>query len=206
MKKMAISLMLMGLFLGILTGCDMLAIGPGGPEAENPGENGGTETPLAEVTKKCEKLGEASVIGQTIVVKRGDFVQYESEKTYTKTGTSYAVTGSERKLNSLTSGAADAYTETQVEETVTAGTYELTLDLNELYFTSAPSYADGILEATVRDNSVEAVLGLSGELGLSARPHNMKLRIATDAAHVTGIEIGYTSSSSEVTIGLRFEY
>lgn len=191
----------------MLAGCgDMLAPGgelggPGGPGGEEPAE----KTELEVIAEKYGKITEAASIGQEIEITRGELLQFESEKTYKKAGTGYQVTGHEKRLNSLTSGSEEPYTETAIETTVQGGTFTVRLELNELYF-SAVAIENGTLEATVLDSSVETVLGLTEELPLSSQPHGMTLKIVTDETHVTGIEIAYKSGASEVAIGLEFVY
>ncbi len=190
----------------LLTGCDMLA--PNGNIGDNGGETGDPagKTALEVVEEKYARLGEAQTIEQTIGIVQDTLTQYESEKTYTKAGSGYRVTGSIKRLNSLASGASEAYTTETVETTLKAGEFAVKLELDELYFSTAPTYENGVMEVTVSDNSVETVFGLVEELPLTARPHGLKLKIATDDKHVTWMEIAYTSKSSAVSIALRFGY
>ena len=205
MKKIAVIMMGMMLSLMLLAGCDMLAPGGniGGTESGGSGETA-EKTPLESVEEKYGKLSEAKEIVQTIDVAHGELTQYASEKTYTKAGSGYRVTGSERRLNMLSSGKTEAYTETPIETTVKAGTFSVRLDLDELYFSTAPVFEGGTMEVGISDSSVETVFGIGEEL--SAPVHGLRLKIVTDETHVTGMQIAYSSGSNEVEIALRFGY
>lgn len=205
MKKLALMMISILLGLTVISGCAMLA--PGGElgGAEGPGE-AEEKTPLEVVEEKYEKLGDAAMIEQEIAITQGEVLQYESAKTYTKAGSGYRVTGHVKQLNSLSLGKAEEYTETPVETTVTAGSFSVRLKLDELYFASAPTYADGVMEIAVNASGVETVFGLTEELPAAAKPRNMKLKIATDETHVTQMHVSYTSKNSEVHISLTFTY
>lgn len=147
------------------------------------------------------KTGEATAVGQTIVIMNGSLTQYESEKTYTKTGDGYTVKGTEKKLNGL--DADTAYTETAIDTTVAAGTFEATLKLDESYYTGL-TVTETELKATVKDGHVKDALSLSGEL--PATPYEVKLTMTADGTHITAIGIAYVSGSSNVSISLTFTY
>ena len=200
MKKFALMMISILLGLTVLSGCAMLAPGGdlGGPEG--PGDQTDEKTPLELIQEKYEKLGEAATIVQTIDITQDGEVQYESDKTYTKAGSGYRVTGTVKQLNLLSSGP---YTETAIETTLKAGEFTPQLELDELYFTNS-KVENGTLEATVMDSSVETVLGLKEDL--PAAVHGLVLTIVTDAAHVTDMGIRYASGESEIVIKLTFTY
>ena len=202
MKKMMIGIVTLGMCLAVLTGCTMIRPGE---ETDTPTPGG--KTGLELVGEMCEKLPEAKKIVQTIEIRAAggtNILQYESEKTFVKGTDGYTVTGKEKQLNELGVGGEDAYTETAVSDTLTIGKYSVQLDLNEIYFSPAPSYKDGVLTGKVRDQSVESLLGLGEHL--PAAPHGMELTVTTKNEHVTGIAIEYTSASSTVGIMLLFTY
>lgn len=204
MKRIALMVISMLLGLMLLAGCDMLVPGGSTGGTDGPGsEQEAQKTPLEQIEEKYAKLSEAGTIAQSIGITQNGVVQYESQKTYKKAGAGYQVTGTEKRLNSLTSGKPEAYTETPVEMTVKAGNFAVQLDLDELYFASS-KIENGTLEATVMDSSVETVLGITEDL--PAPVHGLTLKIATDASHVTGIDIGYASGASTVSIALKFTY
>ena len=205
MKKFALIAVSILLGLMVLAGCDMLS--PGGSVGGTDGP-GGTQTvektPLEEISEKYAKLADAATVSQTIgITSESGVVQYESQKTYTKKGSGYQLQGTEKRLNKLSSGKADPYTETTVEEIVKTGAFTPQLELDELYFTSN-KIEDGTLEATVLDSTVETVLGIGEDL--PAPVHGMTLKIVTDEKHVTSMDITYTSGDSHIAISLRFGY
>lgn len=202
MKKLVVIAVSLLLSLGLLTGCDMLSTG-GPADPENPGEQTVEKTPLEEIAEKYKAVGSAATIEQGIELTRDGATQYESALTYRKAGSGYQVTGTEKRLNSLKSGKAGAYTETAVERTVKAGTFTPGLDLDELYFTNS-DIKSGTLEATVLDGSVGPLLGLTDDL--PAPVHGFKLKIVTDETHVTVMEFTYASGGSDVHITLKFSY
>ena len=193
--------LLLGLF--VLAGCDMLAPGGSTGGTEGPGEEQPQKTPLEVIEEKYAKLGEAATVSQTIGITEGSLVQYTSEKTYTKKSSGYQVTGTEKRLNKLSSGKKDPYTETPIEGVVMAGAFTSQLELDDLYFTNT-KIEGGIFEATVMDSSVETVLGIKEDL--PAPVHGMVLRIETDETHVTGMGVTYASGASAVSITLKFGY
>ncbi len=197
---------LAALTVGMISGCGpTLTPGLEGPD---PGETEEPATPLEIVEEKYAKLAEAEKVEQSIDIARGALVQYESERTYEKKGGGYTVKGSEKRLMPLTEGGS-AYEETAIESTVKAGEFGIRLDLDELYFSTAPELVEGVMEVRVADGNAEAVFGLTG---LEASVKNLVLRIETDAEHVTGMRITYESqgaastASSTVTIVLKFTY
>lgn len=185
----------------VIAGCDTLlgVVEPpvtGGPEAEL--------TAVGEVMEKYARLGDAQEIEQEIGIKSGSVEQYASTRTYRKTADGYKVTVRTKQLNAL-GGNAGAYTETEEEDTVPSGPLNSGLKLDELYFEGPPKYENGVLEVAVRDGSAGLVFGIP----LSGTPTGLKLRIETDAEHVTGMTITYGYQGkvmSEVTITLRFTY
>lgn len=205
MKKILLAIAAVLMCMGLLTGCAMLSpdlnLG-GGPEG--PGGTVTEKTPLEIVAEKYGKLSEATVIAQNIGISQGSLVQFSSEKTFTKRGSGYQVSGKEIRLNSLASGEEEPYTETPIEETVKEGQFSVRLVLDELYFSTAPVFQDGVMEAGVSDGSVRTVFGISEDL--PAPVHGMTLKIATDETHVTGMEIAYGTGSSTVNIVLKFTY
>ena len=206
MKKFALITVSILLGLFVLAGCDMLSPGGSVGGTEGPGTETGTEqTPLEQIEAKYAKVSEAQTVTKKIeITSQTGMLQYASAKTYTKKGTSgYQVTGSEKRLNLLSSGKAEAYTETQIEETRRAGTFTPQLELDELYFTNS-TVTEGTLEATVLDSSVETVLGLGSEL--SAPVHGLQMKIVTDEAHVTEFVMSYASDGSNVSITMQFTY
>ena len=203
MKKFVIGLAMIGMCMAMLTGCSPLAPEKGDDTPDTPEE----KTGLQLVAEMCEKLPEAKQIVQTIYVRPSggtSLVQYESKKTFTKGTDSYSVTGTEKTLNALDSGKEEAYTVETVNETLSVGKYSVQLDLNELYFSSTPTYKDNVLTGNVQDSSVENLLGI--RQSLPSAPRGMKLRITTGGGHVTGIAIDYTAASSAVEIMLLFTY
>lgn len=204
MKKFTVIMVSLLLGLVVLSGCAMLDQGgiggPSGPGGDRPAE----KTELEIVAEKYAKISDAATVSQKIgITAESGVLQFESQKTYKKAGAGYQVTGSEKRLNPLSSGKAEPYTETSIEEIVKAGAFTPQLELDELYFTNS-AVKNGTLEATVLDGSVETVLGLAEDL--PAAVHDMTLKIVTDAAHVTSIDILYTSGTSNVTIALTFTY
>lgn len=203
MKKFALAFVSILMCLALFTGCDMLK--PPKPVVDSGDGEGPAQTEIAQIAEKYDKIGEAATIVQEIGIARDGFVQFESAKTFTKNGQSYAVKGTERRLNALSSGKTEAYTETEIEETVASGAFEGKLELNELYFSSLKPVENGILEAVVADNSVEAVFGI--DHALTAPVHGLALKIVTNETHVTDMDITYaTSNGSTVTITLKFTY
>lgn len=204
MKKLSV-IAIASVCLGILTGCATLS--PDGLLGEMGDLSTPTaETPLSLVMEKYEKLPDAVTVVQHIEISQGDIVQYDSAKTFAKEGSVYTVTGTVKQLNSLASGAAEEYTVTSVQETRNAGEFSVRLNMNELYFSPAPTFENGVLEGRVKDDSVETVFAISENLPVSARPHGLKLRIETDETHVTGMNISYDSKNSTVNITLTFVY
>ena len=186
MKKFAVIMVSILLGLFVLAGCDMGMLAPGDSTGgtDEPGGTQPTEkTELEVIAEKYGKVAEAASIVQTV--------------------TRYQIVGTEKRLNPITSGAATAYTETPIEMTVKAGTFTPQLELNELYFTNT-AIANGTLEATILDSSVETVLGLGEDL--PSPVHGMTLKIVTDTAHVTSMDISYASGASHIAITLRFSY
>lgn len=205
MRKLFMVIASVLLCIGLFAGCNMLDPngdlgGSSGTEGETPADR----IPLEIVIEKYNKLSDAQEIEQKIDISQGELVQFESEKTYTLTGDEYRLTGKEKRLNSLASEKEGPYTETTVDKTVKKGTFSIKLDLNELYFSTAPVFENGILEIGISDNSVEAVFGISEDL--PAPVHGMTLKITTDEEHVTGIDMTYGSGSSTVNITLKFKY
>ena len=207
MKKFAVIMVSILLGLFVLAGCDMGMLAPGDSTGgtDEPGGTQPTEkTELEVIAEKYGKVAEAASIVQTVdITAESGLVQYQSQKTYKKAGTGYQIVGTEKRLNPITSGAATAYTETPIEMTVKAGTFTPQLELNELYFTNT-AIANGTLEATILDSSVETVLGLGEDL--PSPVHGMTLKIVTDTAHVTSMDISYASGASHIAITLRFSY
>lgn len=202
MKKLFIAMMAGALGMLLLAGCDTNTLqgvepGPGPDDTPAPAE----PTAVEIVEEKYGKLGEATSVGQSIEILGGTLVQYESQKTYTKDGDAYKVTGTVKKLNALT--AETPYSETTVNETVSAGKFEGTLDFDPSYY-SAVKVENGVFEGQVNDGSVVEAFGL--EETLPAPVHGVTLTIATDETHVTSIGITYASGASAVTILLTFTY
>ena len=170
---------------------------------EPPKEEEKQEEPVTVQTyaEKYAKTGEAAKIEQKIGIESGSLTQFESEKTYTKMGDGYTVKGTEKKLNGL--DAEEAYTETAIDTTVKAGTFEATLKFDETYYTGL-TVEDTQLKGTIKDDKVKDALSLSGTL--PATPHSVALTVAADEAHITKIEISYVSGTSNVTISLTFTY
>ena len=202
MKKIALIMVSMILGLTVLAGCDMLAPGGSTGGTEGSGEQTETKSPLETIKEKYAKLGDAATVTQDIGITQDGVVQYASQKTYTKKSGGYQMLGSEKRLNSLASGAAGPYTETPLEGTVKAAEFTVKLDLDELYFTKT-TIENGTLEATVMDSSVETVFGVTG---LTAPVHGLVLRIVTDEAHVTEMGISYASDGSDVSVTMKFSY
>lgn len=204
MKKKIIALLLAalcGLFL--LTACEDTLVDP---EPDLPPPDDVVDEPTLEdlvelVGDKYEKIAEATEIASKIEIKHGALTQYESNKSYKKEGSTYAVTGTVKTLNGL--DAAEAYTTAEVNETVQAGTFVSALNLNASYFT-ALDVKDGVFVGEVNDSYYASVLGI-GET-LPAPVHGMTLRIGTDDTHVEEIAISYVSGSSDVSIVLTFAY
>lgn len=202
MKKFVLIAVGLMLCLGLLTGCDMLSTGgPLGPSG--PGEQTVEKTPLEQVEEKYARLADAARIEEQIGIVQGKLVQYESEKAYEKRGSGYRITGTEKRLNLLDSGKEGAYTETSVDTSVKAGDFRVRLDLDELYFSTAPVFTDGTMEVMVDKNNVETVFAVRD---LPAPVIGLTLRIHTDETHVTDMEIEYASKSSSVKIQLKFTY
>lgn len=207
MKKILVAVASAVLCLGLFAGCSTLSDKLGG---EN---NGGDKTDLERVTEMYQKLPEAKKIGQRISVATGELVQYESDKTFTKSGNTYTVTGTVRQLNALSSGKEEPYTTETVNETRNAGTFTVELTLDERYFSKA-EYKNGVLTCSVKDGYSDEVFGLAEEFPASATPEGMKLEITTKDDHVMRMKVTYTSADSlhpeadppAVSITLSFEY
>lgn len=210
-KKILFIIATIAMSLAVLTGCSTL--GPDTPPAPPGGGGEDEKTGVELVEEMYGKLPDAKKIEQKIEIVTGTLLQYSSDKTFTKTGDKYEVKGKVKKLHTLEAGGTEAYTETSVDETLSAKEFAVTLDLDELYFTAVPEYKNNVLTGTVKDDCVGSVFSIKENFAKEATPKGMTLEIETDGTHVTAIEVTYTShdatgqtSDSDVTITLKFTY
>ena len=208
MKKMMVAVATAALCMGmLLAGCTTL----------DPGQMGGIggegeKTPLEQVTEKYERLPDAKTIGQKITIAAGDLVRYESEKTISKSGEGYSMTGTVKKLNPIGTESEEPYTVEEVEETYTAAKFTVTLDLKELYFTGTPTYEKDVFKCSVKDEAVGNVFSIAEEFPEAATPKGMTIEITTSGEHIAKIAVAYLSTdersgqTSNVTITLTFAY
>lgn len=189
MKKKLILLTIAVLLLTIVTvafvGCD--------PEEEVTG--------LALIQQQYNDIVTAKAIVQSITIKSGELVQFESEKTYAKTEDGYTVTGTEKKFN----GEDKLFDETPINETVQkAVEAKPTLKLDEMYFEGGYRLTETELRATVKKGNIKDVFGISGEL--KAPTDNLVLEMSASGGHITTVHIDYDSNGSHVTITLTMTY
>ena len=161
-------------------------------------------TPMEQINKYYEGISEATEIEQRIEIKTGSMLQYESSKKYTKQGDSYLVTGTEKRLNSLT--AETPYTEKTTNETIQGNAeFAATLKLDESYFESGYSLSTSGLTANISKEHLKDVLTLT-DAELTAPVDNAKLQLTISDGHLTSLTVTYDSGSSSVAITLSFNY
>ena len=211
-KKIAFIIATLAMGLAVLTGCSTLNSGTTAPGGDG-GSEGTNKTDIELVEEMYEKLSDAKKIEQEIKIVAGELSQYESSKTFNRTGDQYEMTGTVKKLNSLEVGGTEAYTETEVSETLSAKEFVPTLKLDKDYFTAAPVYKGRVLTGTVKDENVMDVFSIQENFPAKATPRGMTLTVTTNAIHVTEIKVTYTSHDataqtpdSNVTITLKFTY
>ncbi|MCH5159713.1 MAG: hypothetical protein J1F66_02555 [Clostridiales bacterium] len=153
--------------------------------------------------KMYEKIVDAQAIEQKILITKGEWEQFSSDKTLTATDSGYSVVGSEKKLNDLS--ADEAYTVTPISYEVNKTTeFAPTLTFKAEYFETGYTVTSVSLKTNVVAGKETAVLGLKEQL--SAPTANMTLTLASDGERVTSIAINYTSIGSAVNITLTFTY
>lgn len=161
-------------------------------------------TPMQALQNKYNEITSASGIVQTITIKKGALMQFESEKTYLKTQDGYTVTGSEKRWNN--SSASEPFTTTPINEQVgTAVGAAPTLKLNASYFEEGFRLTETGLVATVKQQNVKDVFGV-GDSDLKAPTSDLMLELSVSAERLASVRISYTSNGSNVVITLSMNY
>ncbi len=161
-------------------------------------------TAIEILQQRYNDIATAKTIKQEITITQGNFTQYESTVTYTKTESGYNVTGSEKRLNDA--NAEQMYSVTQVNEQVSsASEAKPTIKLDESYFEEGYRLTETGLAATVKAEYVKEVFGTTDE-DLKAPTNNLTVEMDVTDEHLATMRIGYVSDGSNVTIVLTMSY
>ena len=167
------------------------------------------ETPASALDilrEKYEEVSTAKSIEQKIEITQGKRVQFESNKTFTKTDTGYSVTGEEKRVNESLSDSDEMYNVTKVEESLTASEKFLpNLELKEEYFVSGYRLTETSLSATVVAGREKELLSLA-DVEVTAPVTNMTIQLSVEGEHLKSVAINYTSNGSSVAIELTFVF
>lgn len=161
-------------------------------------------TAIEILQERYNEIATAETIKQEIRITKGNFTQYESTKTYTKSETGYSVTGSEKRLNDV--DAEELYTVAEVTaQFSSAEEAKPTLKLDESYFEEGYRLTETGLTATVKAEHVKDVFGVT-DAELKAPTSNLTLEMNVTGERLATLQIGYVSGYSNVTIVLTMGY
>lgn len=147
----------------------------------------------------------AKEIEQKIEITKGEFTQFASEKTYTKTEDGYSVTGTEKRLNDADPDADELYDTTEIDEAYQkAVDGKPALKLDEQYFEAGFRLSETGLTANVKQANIKDVFGITGEL--TAPTDNLMLEMSVSGGRLSTVRINYDSNGSHVTITLTMTY
>ena len=165
------------------------------------------ETPpeaIELLRQKYSEISSAASIKQEITITKGNFTQFESVKTYTKTENGYTVKGSEKTINDV--DADKPFTEVPIDTTVNSAagaTPSLTLDAD--YFEAGYKLTETGLNATVKQENVTDVLGVEGT-SLKAPTDSLVLEMVISNQALGTVRIAYVSNDCNVVILLTIDY
>ena len=158
-----------------------------------------------EVLRELYKdIGTAQSITQEISVKKGNFTQFESSKTYAKAESGYDVTGSEKRLNDA--DAEQLYEVTEINSHIDGAEEAApTVNLDESFFEEGYRLTESGLTAMVKADHITDVFGVTSEQ-LTAPTSNLMLELTVSGGHMSGVRITYESNGADVTITLTMTY
>lgn len=163
-----------------------------------------SKDPIEQLQKQCDSIVNAKTVSQRVEISNGAFTQYKSERTYTKQGDSYSVTGTVTRTNGLDSD--NRYTEEAVNQTVSANSaFSAKLHLNAGYFEEGYALDENGLTAKVLNDHVKDVLTLT-DAEITAPTQGMSLKLTVADGNLVSIAINYTSNGSDVSITITIVY
>ena len=180
-------MVLVAVIAGVMSGCDTMT----------------QQSELEHLQELYGEIGTAKAIEQRIEITKGEFVQFESEKLYSKTESGYTVTGREKRLNDT--DAEELYDEKEINESVQKAVDAApTLRLEAEYFQAGFRLSETGLTANVKPGNIKEVFGITGQL--KAPTDDLMFELSVSGRHLSTVRIEYESEGSHVEITLTMTY
>lgn len=160
----------------------------------------GCKVKFGEANELYPQLASSDKVQQTIRITggNGNVLQYERVRTYTKSGSGYAWTQTEKTLNDLNSDSDEPYTYSpESQGTVAFAEFAPNLKLDDESLFSEVTSQKGLLTLTVAQGNEFTVLGLSN---VSFYCENLTVSFKVEKKLLAEVTISYEFENSDVAI------